>query len=97
MSFAPGLTIEQGQGKRERAKRRAMNILRQSTKPADAERLIREVKEIDYALMNLVGRTDCMTLAAAGDLVAMQRRLRKLRYQIESESKRVLLAPTAYG
>jgi hypothetical protein len=74
-----------------------VSILRQSTKPEDAERLIREVKEVDYALMHLVDRTDCMTLETAGELVAIQRRLRKLRYQIETESKRVLLTPSLYG
>lgn len=74
-----------------------MKLLRQSTSAEAAERLIREVKEVDYTLLHLIDRTDCMTLAAAGDLVAMQRRLRKLRYQIETESKRVLLAPMPYG
>lgn len=74
-----------------------MKLLRHSTKPEEAERLICEVQEIDHALMSLVARTDCMTLAAAGDLVGMQRRLRKLRYQIESESKRVLLTSTIHG
>lgn len=63
-----------------------MNLLRRNTQSDDVANLIGDLKEIDYALIALVDRTRCLNVATAGDLVQMQRRLRRLRYRIETEN-----------
>lgn len=65
-------------------------ILKHRTKKADpqlAASLCEELRAFDYGLMKLVDRCQGgMTLKAAGELVAMHRKLRSMRYQIEAEA-----------
>lgn len=74
-----------------------MNLLRRNTQSDDVANLIGDLKEIDYALIALVDRTRCLNVETAGDLVQMQRRLRRLRYRIETEKgQRVLISAKTY-
>ena len=76
-------------GKRRSERGNVVKKLRQNAAAADAGKLIDELKGIDFALVRLVDRTECMTIAAAGTLVGMHLRLRNLRYQIETERARL--------
>jgi hypothetical protein len=42
------------------------------------------LRDLDYAVMQGVTRIDGMTLSAAGELVDIHRRLRRMRYEIEA-------------
>lgn len=64
-----------------------MGAMRRKADQVRAAALCDRLRGFDYGLMDLVlGCQDDMTLKAAGDLVAMQRKLRRLRYQIEVEA-----------
>lgn len=55
--------------------------------PARAAVLCDQLRTLDHGLMQLVERCQGdLTLKAAGDLVAMHRKLRKMRHQIEAEA-----------
>ena len=60
---------------------------RRNPDPTSAAALCDRLRGFDLGLMQLVEECqDDMTLKAAGDLVAMHRKLRRLRYQIEAEA-----------
>lgn len=64
-----------------------MGIMRGKPDQARAAALCDRLRSFDLGLMELVETSqDDMTLKAAGDLVAMHRKLRRLRYQIEAEA-----------
>jgi hypothetical protein len=60
-----------------------MRALRRRATKCEAASVAARLKAVDLELVNLVGRTDCMTLKEAGDLAAMQRKIRRLWRQIE--------------
>jgi len=47
---------------------------------------------LDRALSDLVVGSNCLTLSAKGNLAGMQRRLRKMRIQVETEGRLPALA-----
>ena len=52
----------------------------------EREEIERRLRRFDYDLMELVeAHQEAIGLEATGELVAMQRRLRRLRYQIEGK------------
>ncbi len=64
-----------------------MRKMRGKPDPERAAVLCDQLRGFDLGLMELVERCqDDLSLRAAGDLVAMHRKLRRLRYQIEAEA-----------
>lgn len=62
----------------------AGRIRRKKPDPMRAAALCDQLHAFDHGLMKLVATfQDDMTLKAAGELVAMHRKLRRMRYQIE--------------
>lgn len=60
---------------------------RKKPDPARAAALCDQLRTFDHGLMKLVETCQGdMTLKAAGELVAMHRKLRRMRYQIEVEA-----------
>lgn len=46
-------------------------------------KLTTKLKAGEYALIDAVARTNVLTIKEAGKLVAMQRKLRAMRYEVE--------------
>ncbi len=64
-----------------------MGVMKGKIDPVRASDLCDRLRGVDYGLMQLVlDCQDAMNLKASGDLVAMQRALRRLRHQIEAEA-----------
>lgn len=57
------------------------------TKTQDTAKLAACLKSSEYALIDAVVRTNVMTIREAGKLVAMQRKLRAMRYQVEAKAR----------
>lgn len=62
------------------------NSLKQIMEQIDRAHLQNELRRLDYGLMDLVlTHQDRLGLRAAGELVAMQRKLRRLRHQLDGK------------
>lgn len=55
---------------------------RKQTKEA-ATALAAQLKDSEYGLMEAVSTTDLLTIREAGKLVAMHRKLRRMRHEVE--------------
>lgn len=63
-----------------------MNLTKRSATREDVATVASRIKAIDHELIGIVAKTDCLAHKAAGQLVAMQRQLRRLRAEIEVEA-----------
>ena len=61
-------------------------MLRKNTKTAGAARIAAMLEAAEYDLIRTVSKGEGLTLKAQGDLVTIQRKLRAMRYAIESEA-----------
>lgn len=62
-----------------------MGLLKKTADKARVREAAEGLRELDYALMEYVTQVECITLKAAGEIVAMHRKLRRMRYEIEVE------------
>lgn len=60
---------------------------RQANMREEAEKLSAFLKDSEYTLIDAVARTNVMTIKEAGKLVAMQRKLRAIRCEIEVKAR----------